>query len=78
MVDGIRGLTTYEAVQAFQRIGYRVERVGGGHIVLEHPTRPPLELPYRAIQAVAEGLMLVQIRTAGCTLEEFLDAQDER
>ena len=74
----IRGLTVYQAIQMFQRVGYRVERVGSGHFVLEHPARPPLQMPYREITTVAEGLILAHLRTAGFSLEEFLDAQDER
>jgi predicted RNA binding protein YcfA (HicA-like mRNA interferase family) len=76
-VSRLHGLTPYQAIRAFQGVGYAVERVGGGHFVLEHPTRPPLELPYRAIDAIAEGLMCVQIRVAGFTLDEFLAAWDE-
>jgi predicted RNA binding protein YcfA (HicA-like mRNA interferase family) len=71
----LRGMTPYQAIQAFQRAGYAVERVGGGHFVLEHPSRPPLELPYRAIAVMAEGLLLAQIRTAGLTLDEFARPQ---
>jgi predicted RNA binding protein YcfA (HicA-like mRNA interferase family) len=72
----LRGMTPYQAIQAFQRAGYAVERVGGGHFVLEHPTRPPLELPYRAIEMMAEGLLLTQIRTAGFTGDEFARLQE--
>lgn len=72
----LRAMTPYQAIQVFQRAGYVVERVGGGHFVLEHPTRPPLELPYRAIAMMAEGLLLAQIRTAGLTVDEFARLQE--
>jgi len=74
--QSLRGMTPYQAIQVFQRAGYAVERVGGGHFVLEHPSRPPLELPYRAITMMAEGLLLTQIHTAGLTVDEFARLQE--
>lgn len=69
--SALHGLTTVQAIRAFQRLGYFVERVTNGHLVLEHPERPPIQLPYRGIEMMAEGLLRHQVRAAGLSLTEF-------
>ena len=69
--SALRGLTTVQAIRVFQRLGYVVERVTSGHMVLEHPERPPLQLPYRGIEAVAEALLRRQARVAGVSVAEL-------
>jgi predicted RNA binding protein YcfA (HicA-like mRNA interferase family) len=67
----LRGLRSNEVVRAFERLGYRVDRISGSHCILEHPSRPPLQIPYHAGRVVAEGLLRSQIRCAGFTVDEF-------
>lgn len=73
MPDGrrLRGLGPREVVRAFERLGYRVERIAGGHGILEHPNRPPLQIPYHAGRPVRVGLLLAQIRRSGFSVTEF-------
>ena len=73
----LRGLTTVKAVRTFQRLGYLVERVTNGHMVLEHPERPPIQLPYRGIEQVAEELLRRQAQVAGVSFSELEAAVPE-
>jgi predicted RNA binding protein YcfA (HicA-like mRNA interferase family) len=71
---GASDLRPIQVIQAFQRLGYAVERVGGGHFVLEHPSRPPFQVPYRSITAMAPGFIRAQLRVAGLTEADFAAA----
>jgi predicted RNA binding protein YcfA (HicA-like mRNA interferase family) len=58
-------------IRVFERLGYEVVRISGGHYILEHSGRPSLQIPYHGGQTVKLGLLIAQIRRAGFTLEEF-------
>ena len=75
--SALHGLRPIQVIRAFQRLGYAVERVGGGHFVLEHPGRPPFQVPYRAMEALAPGFIQAQIRVAGFAAAEFAAALAE-
>jgi predicted RNA binding protein YcfA (HicA-like mRNA interferase family) len=62
-----------EVVRAFERLGWRVARQRGSHIVLTRPGAPAtLSIPDHA--QVARGTPRVLIGKAGLTVEEFLAA----
>ena len=62
-----------EVVYAFERLGWRVARQRGSHIVLTKSTGPvTLSIPDHA--QVARGTLRALIAKAGLTVEEFLAA----
>jgi len=60
-----------EAVSAFRRLGYEVDRQKGSHIILRHPEPPFRRLTVPDHREVAKGTLRVLIREAGITVEEF-------
>ncbi|MBI2864651.1 MAG: type II toxin-antitoxin system HicA family toxin [Chloroflexi bacterium] len=65
----LRGVRSGRAIRAFEKIGYWVDRISGGHYVLKHQTKPPIVLPYHGVVKV--GLLMSKIKDAGLTIEEF-------
>jgi predicted RNA binding protein YcfA (HicA-like mRNA interferase family) len=62
-----------EVVRAFERLGWRVARQRGSHIVLTKPGAPvTLSIPDHA--QVARGTLRALIAKAGLTVEGFLAA----
>ena len=61
-----------EAVKAFSKIGYRLERQEGSHMILYNsmPGRPILSIPDH--REIAPGLLRAQINRVGLSVEEFL------
>lgn len=67
-------VTGAEAIAAFRKVGYDVDRVAGSHHVLKHPEREyVLTIPVHGKKAVARGTLRSQIRTAELTVEQFCD-----
>ena len=60
-----------EAVRAFQRVGYQLDRQRGSHIILRHPEPPHRRLTIPAHSELAKGTLRTLIREAGLTIEEF-------
>jgi predicted RNA binding protein YcfA (HicA-like mRNA interferase family) len=59
-----------EAVKAFQRAGWRVDRQRGSHVVLLKPGHiASLSVPQHA--ELAPGTLRALLRAAGLSLEEF-------
>jgi predicted RNA binding protein YcfA (HicA-like mRNA interferase family) len=65
-------ITGREAVDAFCRAGYTVDRVKGSHSILKRPGSNRLTIPVHAGKTVGAGLLLSQIAAAGLTTDEFL------
>ena len=62
-----------QAIRAFERAGFVVDRVKGSHFILKKPGFPyRLSIPVHAGQTVGEGLLRRQLRLAGLSEEEFL------
>ena len=62
-----------EVVRVFERLGWRVARQRGSHIVLTKPGAPAtLSIPDHAL--VARGTLRALVAKAGVTMEEFLAA----
>jgi predicted RNA binding protein YcfA (HicA-like mRNA interferase family) len=62
-----------EVVRVFERLGWRVARQRGSHIVLTRPGAPvTLSIPDHA--QVARGTLRALIAKAGLTIKEFLES----
>jgi predicted RNA binding protein YcfA (HicA-like mRNA interferase family) len=67
-------ITGSEAVRAFERAGFVVDRVSGSHHIMKregHPFR--LSIPVHGGKTVSRGLLKAQIEAAGLTVEQFVD-----
>jgi len=67
-------ITGEEAVRAFGRAGFALDRISGSHHILKrkgHPLR--LSIPVHRGKNVGKGLLASQIEAAGLTLDEFLE-----
>ena len=60
-----------EAVAAFRRLGYEIDRQKGSHIILRHHEPPFRRLTVPEHREVAKGTLRALIREAGITVEEF-------
>lgn len=60
-----------DALRAFAKAGYRLERQEGSHMILycSQPGKPPLSIPNH--KELAPGLLRSQIKRAGLTVKEF-------
>ncbi len=67
----LRGVTGERAIRAFQKMGYRVVRSRGSHVVLEHAQRRALVIPRHG--TLRAGLLLARVKDAGLTAEQFAD-----
>jgi len=60
-----------EAVKAFERVGYAVDRQKGSHIQLRQIAAPYRRLTVPDQRTLAKGLLRALIRDAGLTVDEF-------
>lgn len=60
-----------EAVAAFRRLGYEVDRQRGSHIILRHSEPPHRRLTVPDHREIGKGTLRALIREAGITVEEF-------
>ncbi len=67
----LRGVRGDCAIRAFERIGYRIVRTRGSHVILEHPERKVLVIPRHG--TLRPGLLLARVKDAALTPEEFAD-----
>lgn len=64
-----------EAVSAFERAGWVVQRQSGSHVILRHPVqRYNLSIPLHP--SLKPGTLRSLIRKAGMTVEEFIALLD--
>ena len=61
-----------EAVAAFRRLGYEIDRQRGSHVILRQPQPPNRRLTVPDHRELAKGTLRALIREAGITVEEFL------
>lgn len=73
MAPELPSLSGAQVVRAFERIGWRVARQRGSHIILvKDGHRATLSVPDH--RTVAKGTLRSLIRSAGCTVAEFVAA----
>lgn len=65
----LRDVPVEQAIRAFQRAGYSVNRVAGSHVILVHENRPTISIPRH--RTLKTGLLAAKIKVAGMTYEEF-------
>lgn len=65
-------LSGAQAVAAFHKIGYQVDRQRGSHIILRHSRPPYRRLSVPNHRELAKGTLRTLIREVGLTLEEFI------
>lgn len=68
----LANISAKKAVATFLKIGYRIERQEGSHIILysDKPDRSPLSIPNH--KELAPGLLRSQIKRAGLTVDQFI------
>ena len=60
-----------DAIRAFCRIGYEIDRQRGSHVILRHASPPFRRLVVPNHKVLAKGTLRSLIREAGLTPEEF-------
>jgi predicted RNA binding protein YcfA (HicA-like mRNA interferase family) len=71
-VSVLADVTGPEAVKAFRKAGWSVQRQAGSHGALaKEGVRELIVVPVHVGRALKRGLLLGAIRTAGRTIEEF-------
>ena len=65
----LREVSARRAIRAFEKAGFRVDRVAGGHYILVREGNVPISIPNHP--TVKVGLLLAKIKAAGMTYEEF-------
>ena len=61
-----------DAIRAFERIGYEVDRQRGSHVILRLSVAPYRRLVVPAHKSLAKGTLRSLIRESGLTVEEFV------
>jgi len=59
------------AVAAFQKLGYRIARQTGSHVILKHENRPALTIPDH--KKLAPGLLRAVVSQAGLDVKDFIN-----
>lgn len=59
------------AINAFIKIGYKVERQRGSHIRLSCPHKKPLTVPNHRV--IGKGLLRKLLRNAGLSIDDFIE-----
>ena len=71
----IPSISGKKAKKAFEKLGFQEVRNSGSHAILKKDGLDHLvSLPIHAGHDVKKGLLLSQIKSAGFTVQEFLDA----
>jgi predicted RNA binding protein YcfA (HicA-like mRNA interferase family) len=65
----LRNLSATRVLRAFERAGFKVDRVAGSHYILVRDGGPTISIPRH--DPVKVGLLLSKIKGAGLTYEEF-------
>lgn len=61
-----------DAAKAFGKLGYRLDRQVGSHMILRKEAAPHRRLTNPDHRTVAKGPLRALIREAGLTIDEFL------
>ncbi len=74
MPSKVPRVTGGDAVRAFNRAGFALDRIEGSHHILKHPGKAVrLSIPVHAGKTVGVGLLARQIKLADLTVEQFVD-----
>ena len=61
-----------DAVKAFGKVGYVVDRQRGSHVLLRHLDPPHRRLSVPDHREIAKGTLRTLIREAGLSVDEFI------
>lgn len=68
-------VTGREAVRAFERLGFKLDRITSSHHILKRPGHPfHLSVPIHGNRPLRAGTIRSLIRDAGVTVEQFTAA----
>jgi predicted RNA binding protein YcfA (HicA-like mRNA interferase family) len=74
MPSKVPRITGQDAINAFGKCGYALDRIKGSHHILRHPSKPErLSIPVHGNETVGIGLLGKQIKLAGLSNEEFVN-----
>ena len=62
-----------EIIRAPERAGFRIDRIRGSHVFLEHPSGKATSVPIHSREIVGPGLFRAILRDVEMTLEEFIE-----
>jgi len=71
MGNKVPRVTGEQAVAAFRKAGYEIDRTSGSHKILRHPTKVGLSVPVHKGCTIGVGLLARLIKDADMTIEEF-------
>ena len=67
-------ITGAEAIKAFERAGFELNRISGSHHILKRDGHPyHLSIPVHGNKCVGNGLLKHQIEAVGLTVEQFFE-----
>jgi predicted RNA binding protein YcfA (HicA-like mRNA interferase family) len=66
-----------EVIRALARIGFRISRQRGSHVILKHPDGRVTVVPIHSGEDVGTGLLLKIIKDAKMSKEQFLKLLEE-
>jgi predicted RNA binding protein YcfA (HicA-like mRNA interferase family) len=69
----LRPLSGRRVIKVLTKIGFRVERRRGSHVVLKHRDGRVTVVPVHSGEKVGRGLLLKIVKDAKLTREEFLE-----
>ncbi len=73
-MTGPHNLKPDRVIRAFVRVGWKIERKSGSHVILSKKGYPGiLSIPVHKGKPIKQGLLRKLIELAGMTLDEFLN-----
>ena len=70
----LAGIHPRDVIAAFRRLGWEEVRMGKHRIMKKAGHQNVLSIPYHARPGVKEGLLRSQVKAAGISVDEFLEA----
>ena len=71
---GLPAISGRQAVRAFLRLGFKIDRIRGSHHILLHEGPPvrAVSIPVHGNKTLPRGTLLDIIKKSGCKVEEFV------
>ena len=73
----LRPISARKVIKALSKVGFRVVRRRGSHVVLKHEDGRVTVVPIHAGEKIGRGLLLKIIKDAKLSREEFLKLLNE-
>jgi len=72
-MTGLHNLKSDRVIRTFIRVGWKIERQTGSHVILSKEGHPGiLSIPVHKGNPIKQGLIRKQIELAGMTVDNFL------